>query len=39
MIDLERIGADARAASRTLAVLDAAKKNQVLRMAADALDR
>ena len=39
MIDLERIGADARSASRTLAVLDAAKKNQVLRMAADALDR
>ena len=39
MIDLERIGADARAASRTLAVLDAAKKNQVLRMAADALDQ
>ena len=39
MIDLERIGADARAASRTLAVLDTAKKNQVLRMAADALDR
>ena len=39
MIDLERIGADARAASRTLAVLDAAKKKQVLRMAADALDR
>lgn len=39
MIDLERIGADARATSRTLAVLDAAKKNQVLRMAADALDR
>ncbi len=37
MIDLERIGADARAASRTL--LDTAKKNQVLRMAADALDR
>ena len=39
MIDLERIGADARAASRTLAVLDAAKKNQVLRTAADALDQ
>ena len=39
MIDLERIGADARAAARTLAVLDAAKKNQVLRMAADALDQ
>ena len=39
MIDLERIGADARAAARTLAVLDAAKKKQVLRMAADALDR
>ena len=39
MIDLERIGADARAASRTLAMLDTAKKNQVLRMAADALDR
>lgn len=39
MIDLERIGADARSAARTLAVLDAAKKNQVLRMAADALDR
>lgn len=38
MIDLERIGADARSASRTLAVLDTAKKNQVLRMAADALD-
>lgn len=39
MIDLERIGADARVASRTLAVLDTAKKNQVLRMAADALDQ
>lgn len=39
MIDLERIGTDARAAARTLAVLDAAKKNQVLRMAADALDQ
>ena len=39
MIDLERIGADARAASRTLAVLDTAKKNQVLMAAADALDR
>lgn len=39
MIDLERIGADARAAARTLAVLDTAKKNQVLRMAADALDQ
>ena len=38
MIDLERIGADARAASRTLAVLDTAKKNQVLMAAADALD-
>lgn len=39
MIDLERIGADARSAARTLAVLDTAKKNQVLRMAADALDQ
>lgn len=38
MIDLERIGADARAASRTLAVLGTAKKNQVLMAAADALD-
>lgn len=38
MIDLERIGADARSASRTLAVLDTAKKNQVLMAAADALD-
>ena len=38
MIDLERIGADARSAARTLAVLDAAKKNQVLMAAADALD-
>lgn len=39
MIDLERIGADARAAARTLAVLDTAKKNQVLMAAADALDQ
>ena len=38
MIDLERIGADARSAARTLAVLDTAKKNQVLMAAADALD-
>lgn len=39
MLDLDRIGADARAASRTLAVLDTEKKNRVLRTAADALDR
>ena len=39
MIDLERIGADARAAARKLAVLDTAKKNQVLMAAADALDQ
>lgn len=39
MIDLERIGADARAAARQLAVLDTEKKNQVLMAAADALDR
>lgn len=39
MIDLERIGADARAAARQLAVLDTKKKNQVLMAAADALDR
>ena len=38
MIDLERIGADARAAAQQLAVLDPAKKNQVLLAAADALD-
>ena len=39
MIDLERIGADARAAARQLAVLDTEKKNQVLMAAADALDQ
>ena len=39
MIDLERIGADARAAARQLAVLDTEKKNRVLMVAADALDR
>lgn len=39
MIDLERIGADARAAARQLAVLDTEKKNRVLMAAADALDR
>ena len=39
MIDLERIGADARAAARQLAVLDTEKKNQVLMAEADALDR
>lgn len=39
MIDLERIGAAARAAARQLAVLDTEKKNQVLMAAADALDR
>lgn len=39
MIDLEQIGADARAAARQLAVLDTAKKNRVLMAAADALDR
>ena len=38
MIDLERIGAAARAAAQQLAVLDTAKKNQVLMAAADALD-
>ena len=39
MIDLEQIGAAARAAARQLAVLDTKKKNQVLMAAADALDR
>ena len=39
MIDLEQIGADARAAARQLAVLDTEKKNQVLMAAADALDQ
>ena len=39
MIDLEQIGAAARAAARQLAVLDTEKKNQVLLAAADALDR
>lgn len=39
MIDLEQIGADARAAARQLAVLDTEKKNRVLMAAADALDR
>lgn len=39
MIDLERIGAAARAAARQLAVLDTEKKNRVLMAAADALDR
>ena len=39
MLDLDRIGADARAAARKLAVLDTAKKNQVLMAAADALDQ
>lgn len=39
MLNLERIGAAARAAARQLAVLDTAKKNQVLMAAADALDR
>lgn len=39
MIDLERIGAAARAAARQLAVLDTKKKNRVLMAAADALDR
>ena len=39
MIDLERIGAAARAAARQLAVLDTEKKNQVLMAAADALDQ
>ena len=39
MIDLEQIGAAARAAARQLAVLDTEKKNQVLMAAADALDR
>lgn len=39
MIDLERIGAAARAAARQLAVLDTEKKNQVLMVAADALDQ
>lgn len=38
MIDLEQIGAAARAAARQLAVLDTEKKNQVLMAAADALD-
>lgn len=39
MLELKRIGADARAAARQLAVLDTDKKNQVLMAAADALDR
>lgn len=39
MIDLEQIGAAARAAARQLAVLDTEKKNQVLMAAADALDQ
>lgn len=39
MLELKRIGAAARAAARQLAVLDTAKKNQVLMAAADALDR
>lgn len=39
MINLEQIGADARAAARQLAVLDTEKKNQVLMAAADALDQ
>lgn len=39
MIDLEQIGAAARAAARQLAVLDTEKKNRVLMAAADALDR
>lgn len=39
MIDLEQIGADARAAARQLAVLETKKKNRVLMAAADALDR
>lgn len=39
MIDLEQIGAAARAAARQLAVLDTEKKNRVLMAAADALDQ
>lgn len=39
MLNLEQIGADARAAARQLAVLDTEKKNRVLMAAADALDR
>ena len=39
MLNLDRIGAAARAAARQLAVLDTKKKNQVLMAAADALDR
>ena len=39
MLDLDRIGADARAAARQLAVLDTENKNRVLMAAADALDR
>ena len=39
MLELKQIGADARAAARQLAVLDTAKKNQVLMAAADALDQ
>lgn len=39
MLELKQIGAAARAAARQLAVLDTAKKNQVLMAAADALDR
>lgn len=39
MLNLEQIGAAARAAARQLAVLDTEKKNQVLMAAADALDR
>lgn len=38
MLELKRIGADARAAARQLAVLDTEKKNRVLMAAADALD-
>lgn len=39
MLNLEQIGAAARAAARQLAVLDTEKKNRVLMAAADALDR
>lgn len=39
MLNLEQIGAAARAAARQLAVLDTEKKNQVLMAAADALDQ
>lgn len=38
MTELERIGAQARSAAQQLAVLDTARKNQVLQKAADALD-